>query len=174
MPVQGILPGFFLCVSRLLPYKNVDVVMAAFADLPSDRLVVVGSGPEWANLKKLAPPNVQLVGAVSDEELAWLYANSAGIISASYEDYGLTPLEAAAFGKPCAALRWGGFLDTVIEDQTGVFFASPNPFLIRQAVSSLNAQRFNTDAIRTHASRYSEERFVDRLREIVLEESRAK
>ena len=60
-----------------------------------------------------------MVGEVSDAGLRWLYANSTGLVAASYEDFGLTPLEAASFGLPTAALRWGGFLDTIVEGVTG-------------------------------------------------------
>jgi glycosyltransferase involved in cell wall biosynthesis len=170
LQVSGITPGFFLSVARLLPYKNVDAVIAAFAELPNDHLVVVGSGPEAMTLRKMASPNVKLVGAVSDEELAWLYANSAGIVSASYEDYGLTPLEAAAFGKPSVVLRWGGFVDTVDEGKTGVFFDSPTPTQVRLAIERVRARAFDEATIREHADRYSEEVFISRLRAIVASE----
>jgi glycosyltransferase involved in cell wall biosynthesis len=170
LDMPGIVPGFFLCVARLLPYKNVDVLMAAFSELVDDHLVIVGSGPEAVALKRRAPANVRFVGTVSDEELAWLYSKCAGIVTASYEDYGLTPLEAAAFGKPSVALRWGGFVDTVDEGKTGVFFDSPTPTQVRVAIRRLRAQNFDAAAIREHAARYSEEAFVERLRSIVTSE----
>jgi glycosyltransferase involved in cell wall biosynthesis len=167
--VEGLGAGFYLCVSRLLPYKNVDAIIGAFADLPRAKLVVAGTGPEAAALKRLATGNVRLVGAVSDEQLAWLYANCAGVLAAAYEDYGLTPLEAAAFGKPAAVLRWGGFLDTVVEGETGVFFESPIPAEVRAGVARLRANEFNASRIQTHADAYSEERFIRRLRAAALE-----
>jgi len=165
-PIQGLETGFFLCVSRLLPYKNVDAVLTAFAGMQSERLVVVGDGPERVRLMGHAPGNAKFLGSVSDGQLAWLYASSRGLVSASYEDYGLTPLEAAAFGKPSVVLRWGGFLDTVIENETGIFFDEPTPLAIRAAVLGVNGQ-FVADRIRAHAATFSEGRFVDRLREIV-------
>jgi glycosyltransferase involved in cell wall biosynthesis len=172
-PIEGLTQGFFLCVARLVPHKNVDTVMAAFSDLPQYHLVVAGTGPEASRLKRIAPPNVKLVGMAADDQLAWLYANCDGVIAAGHESFGLTPLEAAVFGKPSVVLRSGGFLDTVIEGGTGVFFDSPTPLQIRQAVKRVNGQRFNADAIRDHASRYSEEQFVKRLRDIVLDEAGA-
>lgn len=151
-------------------YKNVDAVLAAFAGMPDARLVVVGEGPERERLQGRVPPNCQLIGSVSDGQLAWLYANCRALVAASYEDYGLTPIEAAAFGKPSVVLRWGGFLDTVIENETGIFFDQPTPAAIRSAVLTVNGQ-FNTDCIRTHASRFSEERFIERLKQIVAREA---
>jgi glycosyltransferase involved in cell wall biosynthesis len=170
-PVAGLHGGFVLCVSRLLSYKNVDALLRAFADLPEQRLVVVGEGPDRQRLRELRPDNAILLGTVLDSELRWLYSRSAGIVSASHEDYGLTPLEAAAFGKPSAVLRWGGFVDTVVEGQTGIFFDEPRPTAIAAAVGELLARDWDADAIRAHAAGYSEERFVGRLQEIVAEEA---
>jgi glycosyltransferase involved in cell wall biosynthesis len=169
-PVRGLEPGFVLCVSRLLPYKNVDAVTAAFEQLPSERLVVVGTGPEEARLRAAGGGNVRFLGAVGDEELRWLYAGCRGLVAASYEDYGLTPLEAASFGKPSAVLRAGGFLDTVVEGSTGVFFGVPEPSAIRRAVAALVRTPWRQGDLRAHADRYAEERFVSRLRSIVLGE----
>jgi glycosyltransferase involved in cell wall biosynthesis len=168
-PVRGIEPGFALCVSRLLPYKNVGAVVEAFAGLPDRRLVVAGTGPDGTHLRSL-PPNVRALGTVSDDELRWLYSSASAVVSAAYEDFGLTPLEGAAFGKPAAVLRFGGFLDTVEEDETGVFFDRPDPDAIRTAVRRLDLRAWDADALRSHAARYSEERFVARLREVVASE----
>ena len=125
-------PGFFLCVSRLMTYKNVHAIVEAFAQLPDERLVVVGDGPQRQQLTQVAGSNVQLVGSIDDAELRWHYANCAAIIAASYEDYGLTPIEALVFGKPSIVLEWGGFLDTVMPGESGVFFPEPKaPDIVR-------------------------------------------
>ncbi len=166
-PVAGIEPGYFLCVSRLLAYKNVGAVVAAFARLPGERLVVVGSGPEERRLQTTAGRNVRFAGAVADAELRWLYAHSQGIVAASYEDFGLTPIEGAAFGKPAAVLRWGGFLDTVLQDRTGVFFEQPGPREIAAAVQRLASLHLSPDALTGHAAQYSEAAFALRLRSAV-------
>ncbi|MGH9101612.1 MAG: glycosyltransferase [Acidimicrobiales bacterium] len=162
-------PGFWLCVARLLPYKNVDVVMAAVARL-GDELVVVGDGPDRARIRQLAGPGVHVLGAVGDEELRWCYRRCRGLVAASYEDYGLTPLEAASFGKPSAVLRWGGFLDTVVEDRTGVFFDDPEPEAVAQALRRLDHLALSPQTLVDHAAGFGEEQFRRRLREIVAEE----
>lgn len=172
-PVDGLEPGYVLCVSRLLPYKNVDAVVAAFAGLASERLVVVGSGPEATRLRAAAPSNVIFLGSVSDEELRWLYARSAGLVSASYEDYGLTPLEAASFGKPSAVLRAGGFLDTVADGSSGIFFDRPEPSSIEDAVRTLVRRPWRDRDLRARVERFSEDRFISRLRSIVLDQELA-
>jgi glycosyltransferase involved in cell wall biosynthesis len=172
-PLAGIEPGFLLCVSRLLPYKNVEAVVAAFHHLPERRLVVVGTGPLAASIGAGAPPNVSMAGQVTDAGLRWLYASAAGLVAASHEDFGLTPVEAAAFGKPTAALRWGGFLDTTVEGTTGVFFDEPEPEAIARGIERLAATAWDPDRLREHARCFSGERFASRLRQVVDEERAA-
>jgi glycosyltransferase involved in cell wall biosynthesis len=166
-PPGAIEPGFFLCVSRLLPYKNVGAAAAAFALLPAHRLVVVGSGPLSDELVAAAPPNVTVLGRVEDDELRWLYASCAGLVAASYEDFGLTPVEAAAFARPTAALRWGGFLDTIVEGETGCFFDEPEPGAIADAVLALAHGSWSPERLSGHAADYSPERFLARIGDVV-------
>jgi glycosyltransferase involved in cell wall biosynthesis len=165
--VTGVEPGFLLCVSRLLPYKNLDAVVRAFAQLPGEQLILVGSGPEAHKLRAIGGKNVSLLGAVSDAQLRWLYRESSGLIAASHEDFGLTPLEAAGFGHPSVVLRWGGFLDTVEEGGTGLFFDSPTPEAVADSVRRMRRHSWEADEIRRHAERFSEKRFIERLRRIV-------
>ena len=167
--VQGVEAGYALCVSRLLPYKNVDAVVEAFAHLDGARLVVAGAGPSEGALRAAAPPNVTFVGRISDEQLRSLYSRCELLIAASHEDFGLTPLEAASFGKPSVVLRWGGFLDTVREGETGVFFETPTAEAVAGALSEAHNLNWDAAAIRAHAETFSEARFIDRIREIVNE-----
>jgi glycosyltransferase involved in cell wall biosynthesis len=169
-PVAGLEPGYVLCVSRLLPYKNVDRVIEAFRGLSAERLVVAGEGPERPRLGELAGPNVTVLGLVPEPELRWLYANASGLVGASFEDFGLTPVEAAVFGKPTAALRFGGYLDTIEEGRTGLFFEEPTPAEIRDAVRGLGSASWDAEAIARHGTSFSEERFIERIRRVVDEE----
>ena len=168
-PLEGCAPGFVLCVSRLMAYKNVDAVVAAFGEMPSVRLVVVGEGPERPRLERTASPNVRFAGRVDDAGLRWLYANSRALVAASYEDFGLTPLEAASFGRPTAALHWGGFLDTIADGRTGVFFDRPDAASVAEGVRTVLSREWDEGAITDHAATYSEAGFVDRLRAFVEE-----
>jgi glycosyltransferase involved in cell wall biosynthesis len=170
--VPGLEPGYVLTVSRLLPYKKVEQVVDAFRLLPGLTLVVVGDGPERSRLAAGAPENVRFLSEVDDSTLRWLYASCGGLVAASREDFGLTPVEAAVMGKPVAALRFGGYLDTVIEDVTGVFFDVADPAAIAEAVEALVTRNWDADGIRVHAEAFSEQRFVERIRAIVAEVSR--
>lgn len=169
-PVAGVEPGYLLIVSRLLPYKNVDLAVEAFRKLPGQRLVVAGIGPEYERLRQLAPRNVLLLGTVPDDQLRWLYQNAIAMIAPSFEDFGLTPLEGARAGKPTVALRAGGYLDTVVEGVTGVFFDVPQPGSLRDAVVRALSQPWDESTIQAHALHFSEDRFAARLRQIVKEE----
>ncbi len=111
-----------------------------------------------------------MLGHVSDASLRWLYRESAGLVAASYEDFGLTPVEAAAFGRPTAALRFGGYLDTTVEGATGVFFDEPRPEAIATAVDRLCRGDWDPEAIRAHARRFSTERFLERMTTLIEEE----
>lgn len=169
-PISGIDPGFFLCVSRLMSYKNVDAVIEAFRLMPNQQLLVIGGGPQYRALRAAAPPNVTMCGEVDDATLRWSYTACAGIVAASYEDFGLTPVEGASFGKPTAALRWGGFLETVIAGRTGVFFDAPDPRAIAIAVSTLADDNWEESEIRDWAESFSPECFATTMQELVREE----
>jgi len=167
-PVAGLEPGYLLSVGRLLAYKNVDKLIEAFRQLPGQRLVIVGDGPLRPVLTASAPKNVVVTGRVSDEQLRWLYANCACLVSAAREDFGLTPVEAALYGKPSAVVRAGGFLDTTVEGTTGVFIEGTTPEQICDGVREMLTTEWASEAITKSAERFSEEGFGRRLREIVI------
>ena len=168
-PVNGIEPGYFLCVSRLLPYKNVDAVIAAFGRRPGQRLVIVGRGPDADRLHAAAGPTVTFVDFASDDELRWLYAHARALVGASYEDFGLTPIEAAAFGTPSIVLRFGGYLETVVDGETGVFFETLDPTVIALAIDQLEPAQLSPTSIRAHAARFHEDMFATTLRRVITE-----
>jgi len=168
-PIPKIEPGFVLLVGRLLGYKHVGEVVEAFKLLTNQRLVVIGDGPQRHELERDAPRNVSILGRVDEAELRWAYANCSALVSASHEDFGLTPVEAGLYGKPSALLRAGGFLDTTVEGVNGLFFEKPEPWSIAEGVRRVLAERWKPVEIATTAARFSEAGFAERLREIVAE-----
>jgi glycosyltransferase involved in cell wall biosynthesis len=172
-PVGPFADGFHLVVSRLLPYKHVDRAVEAFRGLPDEQLLVIGQGPEEDRLRGLLPANAAIASGVSDAQLRWAYAHCAGLVAPAIEDFGLTPLEVGAFGKPTLALRGGGYLDTVTEGVNGLFFERPEAADIADAVRRSRATDWDADAVVRHGDAFSEARFasalaaeVDRLLEI--------
>jgi glycosyltransferase involved in cell wall biosynthesis len=171
--VTGLAAGFFLCAARLMPYKNVDAAVSAFAALPDERLVVAGAGPEEQRLRAMAPANVTFVGPADDSRLRWLYANCRAVISPGFESYGLTPVEAAAFAKPTVALREGGSVDVVAEGRTGELFDQAHPGAVADAIRRLLDARYDDAAFRDVVARHDEAAFMAGLRAVVEREGRA-
>jgi len=164
--VAGLEPGFVLSVARLLAYKHVDIVVDAAAQLDR-RLVVVGDGPERRRLEARAPSSVVFLGVVDDATLRWCYANAAALVSVGFEDFGLAPLEAAVFGTPTVARRFGGALDTVVDSDTGTLLDEVTVASVRDAVVALCATPPPEGVLTAHAASFGRERFAERLRTIV-------
>jgi glycosyltransferase involved in cell wall biosynthesis len=172
-PVAHLEPGFLLVVSRLLVYKHVDAVIGAMELRPHDRLVVVGHGPLVRQLRSMAPHNVKFLDRVSDDQLRWLYANARQLVAAASEDFGLTPLEAMAFGTPAVVLRSAGFLETMVEGETGLFFDLPEPSLIDEAIRRADSEQWSSVRLTAHADSFSEPVFREHIRGAVADLSRA-
>jgi glycosyltransferase involved in cell wall biosynthesis len=155
--------GWLLVISRLLPYKNVEAVVEAVrgTDL---RLVVVGDGPGRGSLLARLPENARLVSGISDAQVRWAYANARLLVAPSIEDYGLSPLEAAAFGVPSLTLGAGGYLDTVRDGVTGRYVERPDPALLRDGAQAALAHPFDPQTLRAHAAGFAESGFGSRLR----------
>ena len=130
---------------------------------PEHRLVVVGAGPERDALLATLPGNVRLLSGLTDAQLRWVYAHARVLVAPSFEDYGLTPLEAAVFGRPSLTLRAGGYLDTVREGVTGLYVDAPDPALFRAGLAAADAHPWDPAVLRSHADEFSEAGFAARL-----------
>jgi glycosyltransferase involved in cell wall biosynthesis len=172
--------NYYLVVSALVPYKRVDLAVAAATRL-GRRLLVVGTGPEEARLRTMAGPAVSFLGWRPDTEVAELYARCRAVLFPSMEDYGIVPLEAAAAGRPTLALGRGGALETMVglddgrEPPTAVFFSKPTVESLIGAVRSFEkaAHRFEPAALRARAARFDRPLFAERVREYVERRWRA-
>lgn len=156
----------FLTASRLVAYKNTHCVIDAFKNLPHERLIVVGDGPELNRLRAIAGPNVDFKGFVPDAELRQLMATARAFLFAAEEDFGITPVEAQGQGTPVLALGRGGARETVstcAEAPTGLFFDEPDPAAILRALQLFMADedRFTPAACHRNALRFAEAEFKD-------------
>ncbi len=163
---------YYLTASRMVPYKRIDLIVESFSHMPSRKLVVVGDGPERKNIEKLAKKNVELLGWRSDRELRELMQKAKGFVFAADEDFGIVVVEAQAAGTPVIALQSGGALDTVIEGQTGSFFREQTVKSLCEAIESFERSSFDPYLIRSHAEKFSEERFVREFKAFVDSKSR--
>jgi len=171
--VQRFTPGskvenFYLIVSRLNPYKRVDLVVKAFNDLGRP-LVIIGDGPDRAVLERMAKPNIKFLGRLPDPEVADYYARCCALIFPGDEDFGIVPLEANAAGRPVIAFKAGGALDTVVNGQTGIFFEELTPESLSEAVLRAETTTWDAAAIRRHAEDYAEPHFRERFMRVVEE-----
>lgn len=168
---------YFITCSRMVPYKKIDLIVEAFSKI-NKKLIVVGEGPDYNKIKKLATPNVELKGYVEKEEMIQLIKKARAFIFAAEEDFGIAPIEAQACGVPVIAYGKGGALETIngvfpgnetIDTTTGVFFESQNTKSLLDALKYFekNESLFNKQNIRKNAERFSKERFEIEFKETV-------
>lgn len=156
-------PGdYYLVVSPLEPYKRVDLALEAFAGLDR-RLIVVGGGTLERELRRLAGPNVELAGRVGDERLRELYRGCRALVFPANEDFGLTPVEAQACGRPVIAYGEGGATETVVDGETGVLFRPQTPEGLRAAITRFESAAFDAQRCRQHSLGFSAGRFRARM-----------
>jgi len=154
--------GFDLIVSALVPYKRVDLAVAAYGRLGFP-LKIVGTGTELRRLRAAAPPNVEFLGWRPDGEVLELYRHCRLLVFPGEEDFGIVPLEAQACGRPVVAFARGGALETVVPDVSGVLFQPQTEEALRDAVRSCAARSWSAADIRTHAERFAVPRFIREL-----------
>ena len=144
---------FYLLVSRLSAYKRIDLAIAACNAL-GRRLVIVGDGPDRKRLESLAGPLTTFAGRLPDAEVNRLMARCRAFLFPGEEDFGLTPLEVSASGRPTIAYGKGGALDTVVPGLNGLHFAEPTPASLADAITASEAITWDSCAIRHHAEQF--------------------
>ncbi|WP_235941342.1 glycosyltransferase [Paenibacillus puerhi] len=157
---------YFLVVSRLVSYKKIDLAVQACSRL-GKKLVVIGGGPDLERLRSLAGDSVQFTGRLPDEEVVRYMRNCRAFLFPGLEDFGITPLEANACGRPVIAYRGGGALDTVIPGVNGCYFAEQTVDSLAAALEEFELMSWNPLRIRQHAEKFSEQRFKEELLALV-------
>lgn len=150
---------YYFTSSRLVSYKKVQLIVETFNELPHLKLIVGGDGPEFQKLKKSANSNIEFVGFVNYEKLKNLLQKAKAFVFAAEEDFGIIPVEAQACGTPVIAFGKGGALETVLENQTGVFFKEQSIQKLKVAISAFEKLEFDPKKIREHATKFSKQRF---------------
>lgn len=156
----------FVTASRLVPQKRIDLAVIACTKLGLP-LTVIGDGPDRARLEKLAGPNVTFTGRVTDEEMPHLLADAKAFIFSSYEDLGITPIEAIAAGTPVLAFRAGGALDYVKEGKTGAFFDEQTPESLEKALKAFNPKLYKSADMKRAAQEFSPENFRNDVKKFI-------
>ncbi len=145
---------YYLIGGRLVPYKRYDLVIDAFTKLGIP-LKIFGIGPSEKTLRKRAGANIQFLGQVSNEERARLFQDAIAFLHPQEEDFGITPVESMAAGRPVIAFKKGGATETVIDRKTGIFFNKQNWEDIANTVLHFDHTKFNPMEIRDHALKFS-------------------
>jgi glycosyltransferase involved in cell wall biosynthesis len=159
---------FFLIVSRLVPYKRIDLAVQAFTELGLP-LWIGGEGRDRMSLEAMAGPTVRFLGRVPDDELGELLGRCRAFIFPGLEDFGITPVEAMAAGRPVIAYAGGGALDTVAEGISGMFFHEQTADSLADAVRRFDDSAFDAEAIRAHAEQFAKDSFRARLQAFIRE-----
>jgi len=162
--------GFYLTASRMVPYKRIDLVVEAFTKLPDKKLKVIGEGPEFDKIKKIAKGhnNIELLGFQSNEVLIENMQQAKAFVFAAEEDFGIIPVEAQACGTPVIAYGKGGCLETVADGVSGLHFAEQTIVCVIDAI-----ERFETlptlppDQVRANAEKFSIDSFRHKLKTLI-------
>ena len=162
---------FYLIVSRLIAYKNVDVAIRAFNELGM-RLKIVGEGRDRRRLERIARDNVEFLGRQPDDQLRELLAAARGLIFPAEDDFGIVCVESLASGRPVLALARGGAPEIVEDGRTGVLFGDPTPEAVTDAVRRAESIAFDPMELRRSAERFDTSLFKQRMAAIVDEEAR--
>ncbi|MBI2579888.1 MAG: glycosyltransferase [Candidatus Aenigmarchaeota archaeon] len=159
--------GFYLSASRLDELKRIDIMIEAFIRNGKE-LVIAGSGPDEKRLRQIAEghENIRFTGAASEKELTGLYSRcTATLAAARDEDFGLVAVESMAAGKPCIAVNEGGFLETVKDGKSGVFF-QPDMDSLNSAIERAEKIKWNPKAIMKEAKKYDTRLFEKKMKRI--------
>ena len=155
---------YYLTASRMVPYKKIKLIVEAFNEMPDKKLVVIGEGPEFEKTKAIAKENITMMGYQPYEVLKDKMQHARAFLFAAEEDFGIAPIEAQACGTPVIAYGKGGALETIKENETGLFFEEQNVASIIKCVNKFeNSSNILPAKCRTNAERFSIKRFIDEL-----------
>lgn len=166
--VQETHDDYFLIVSRLIPYKRIDLAVQAFNMLGLP-LKIIGDGRDRPRLEAMAKGNIEFMGRMSDQRVGEYLSRCRAFVFPGEEDFGIAPLEAQASGRPVIAYAGGGALETVAEGVTGAFFKEQTAESLAEALSSFDADSFDSAAIRRYARGFDRESFKTKLQAFVDE-----
>jgi glycosyltransferase involved in cell wall biosynthesis len=161
--------SYYVAMSRLVEYKRMDLIVRAFSEMPDKELLVIGDGPEFDRLEKMAGPNVSLLGYQPDEAVQHYLQQARALIFAAEEDFGIVPVEAQACGTPVIAYGKGGARETVIPGVTGLFFEEQSVGALTSATERFESrcEQFAPPRIRQHAEKFSVDRFREELSQVI-------
>ena len=157
------IPNQFVIISRLEKWKQLDYAIEAFNARKDLRLIIIGVGRDSKRLKRLAGSNTFFLGWLPNSKVAEIISSSCGLIMPQNEDFGITSIEAQALGTPVISPEVGGALETIINNQTGLFYTKQNSQSLIHALEVFNKLSFQADKLKQNALKYREERFIQQI-----------
>lgn len=154
---------YYLIVSRLIPYKRIDVAINAFNQLPDQKLLIVGEGRDQSALETQAGPNIHFLGRQPRERILELLCGCKAFLFPGLEDFGIAPVEAMSVGRPVIAYRGGGALDTIVPGVTGELFAEQTWESLSTTLAAFDPDAYSPAACRAQAERFSVQGFRQKL-----------
>lgn len=173
---QEELGDYFLIVSRLRPYKRVDLAIKAFNELNKEfgdkyKLKIIGTGEYEYDLKKMVVgDNIEFLGFKNDEDRNYYVSKCLAFINPQEEDFGITPVEAMMTGRPVIAFKKGGAIETIVDGETGLFFENQTIEDLRSVIINFDKNKFDSKKIQQYAQKFSKEEFKRKILEIIKSE----
>jgi len=158
--------NYFVAGGRLVPYKRIDLAIKTFNRLGWN-LKIFGVGPEEKYLKKIAKPNIEFLGNITEKEKAKLLSECRGFINPQHEDFGIIPVEAMASGRPIIAYSKGGASESVVENITGVFFHKQTWESLLNTLLKFDNFKWDKEEIKEHAEKFNKHDFKEKIKRIV-------
>ncbi len=165
--------NYYITIGRFVPYKKFDIIVRAFSKMRDKKLIIIGDGPDFNKVKKIASSNVELLGYQSFENLKKYLSKAKAFVYMADEDFGISVVEAQACGIPVIAYKKGGVLETVIENKTGIFFNEQSEDSLISAINKFESieDKFDSYEIRKYAEQFSinvfKEKFIKFLNSIL-------
>ncbi len=157
---------YYLIVSAFAPYKRIDLAIEAFSE-NKKKLLIIGGGQDEAKLKKTIPKNIEFLGKLNREETVKYYKKAKAFVFPGLEDFGIAPVESQAYGTPVIAFGKGGALETVVKNQTGIFFKEQTTNSLNQAILDFERLEFKKNDFQKNINRFTEEKFIQKLKKQV-------
>lgn len=155
---------YYVTCSRLVPYKRVDILVAAFAKMKDKKLLIIGDGPKMGALKETASKNIQFLGHLPHDQLREVVSKAKAFLFSAEEEFGIAVVEAQAAAVPVIAYGRGGAVETIIDGQTGLLFDEQTPSSLSDAIENFERMDFDPEAIQKHAQKFSKERFMNEVK----------
>ncbi len=159
---------YYLTAGRFVPYKKIDLIVEAFSEMPDKKLIVIGDGPEKEKIQKKSKKNIEFLGYQTNEKMNYYLQRAKGFVFSALEDFGILPVEAMATGTAVIAFGKGGAKETILENETGLFFEHQTIGSLQKAIQQFEIQSWDPKKCRNQAEKFSKKNFTQQFHNLVI------